>query len=228
MSITATDTPKDPTFPKRMQKTPPKDPSSRPREKICQSKTCCNNSRSMKIHIKSVIEILCNYVVYGKFYPKTITISQCQDPSSIYEVASIISCVAPPPRFPQPPASPLAVPTTREENNELIQNWVDTKVARENPVKKRTKRNDIGELATEEQYTAGAVIKVRLAEARRGPNKSQADPMATRANTAPATAAIPALPISVDVRLRLSRIIGNRGGAANVETKHAKKEIQER
>lgn len=70
--------------------------------------------------------------------------------------------------------------------------------------------------------------RVRAAEARRGPNKSHAVPMATRAKTAPETAAIPAFPMSVAVRLRLSLMIGNRGGAAKVETKHAKKEIQER
>lgn len=64
-------------------------------------------------------------------------------------------------------------------------------------------------------------------EARRGPTKSQAVPMATRANIAPETAAIPAFPMSVEVRLRLSRMIGNRGGAAKVETKQERKETQE-
>ncbi|KAF7809323.1 polygalacturonase [Senna tora] len=34
----------------------------------------------------------------------------------------IMSCVAPPPRFPHPAATPLAEPTTGEENIELIQN----------------------------------------------------------------------------------------------------------
>ncbi|KAE8663856.1 hypothetical protein F3Y22_tig00112864pilonHSYRG00034 [Hibiscus syriacus] len=58
------------------------------------------------------------------------------------KTTGMISCVAPPPRFPHPPATPLAVPTTGAENMELIQNWVDTKVAREKPVKKRTRRKD--------------------------------------------------------------------------------------
>eukprot|EP00262_Sarcandra_glabra_P018844 TRINITY_DN6910_c0_g1_i1.p1 TRINITY_DN6910_c0_g1~~TRINITY_DN6910_c0_g1_i1.p1 ORF type:complete len:140 (-),score=28.43 TRINITY_DN6910_c0_g1_i1:77-496(-) len=39
---------------------------------------------------------------------------------------------------------------------------------------------------------------------------------------------MPALPISVVVRLRLSRIMGRRGAAAKVETKQEKKEIQVR
>lgn len=69
---------------------------------------------------------------------------------------------------------------------------------------------------------------MRAEEARRGPQRSHAVPMTSLAKTAPETEAIPAFPISVAVRLRLSRIIGRRGGAAKVETKQAKKEIHER
>lgn len=140
----------------------------------------------------------------------------------------MISCVAPPPRLPQPPESPLAVPTTPGENMELIQNWVETKVAKENPVKKRTIKKAAGELAMALRNTAGAVRRMREEEARRGPNKSHAVPIATRAKTAPETAAIPALPMSVAVKLRLSRMIGRSGGAAKVETKQAKKDTHER
>ena len=61
----------------------------------------------------------------------------------------MISCVAPPPMFPQPDATPLAVPTTGAENMELIQNCVDTKVAREKPVKKRARRKETGDEAME-------------------------------------------------------------------------------
>ena len=57
----------------------------------------------------------------------------------------MMSCVAPPPRLPHPPATPLAVPTTLLENMELIQYWVETKVAKEKPVKKRTRRNEVGD-----------------------------------------------------------------------------------
>ena len=70
--------------------------------------------------------------------------------------------------------------------------------------------------------------RIRDAEARRGPNKSQAVPMAIRAKTAPETDAIPAFPMSVAVRFRLSRMTGRRGGAAKVDTKQAKNENQER
>lgn len=69
---------------------------------------------------------------------------------------------------------------------------------------------------------------MRDADARRGPNKSQAVPMAIRAKTAPETDATPALPMSVAVRFKLSRMIGRRGGAAKVDTKQEKNEIQER
>ncbi|CAN0923960.1 hypothetical protein LINGRAHAP2_LOCUS33868 [Linum grandiflorum] len=57
---------------------------------------------------------------------------------------------------------------------------------------------------------------------------SQAVPMATRAKTAPDTEAMPAFPMSEAVKLRLSRMIGSRGGAANVETKHAKNDTHDR
>lgn len=144
------------------------------------------------------------------------------------KTSGMMSCVAPPPKLPQPPEIPLAVPTTCPENMELIQNCVETKVANEKPVKNRTRRNEIGDEMIEVKQTAGAVRRISEAEARRGPNKSQAVPMAIRAKTAPETDAIPALPMSVDVRLRLSRMIGSRGGAAKLETKQEKKEIQER
>lgn len=52
--------------------------------------------------------------------------------------------------------------------------------------------------------------------------------MATRAKTAPETDAIPAFPMSVEVRLRLSRIMGIRGGAAKVDTKQEKKDIHDK
>jgi hypothetical protein len=95
-------------------------------------------------------------------------------------------------------------------------------------VKKRTRRKEVDDEAIEVQNTTGAVRRMSEAEARRGPNKSQAVPMATRAKTAPETDAIPALPISVDVRLRLSRMIGINGGAAKEDTKQAKKETHDR
>lgn len=139
-----------------------------------------------------------------------------------------MSWVAPPPKLPQPPDTPFAVPTTGEENIELIQNWVETKVASEKPVKKRTRRKETAELITAVQNTTGAVASMSDAVASRGPKRSHAVPMTILANTAPETAAMPALPMSVAVRLRLSRMTGSRGGAANDETKQQKKENQAR
>lgn len=71
-------------------------------------------------------------------------------------------------------------------------------------------------------------MRMSEAEARRGPNKSQAVPMAIRAKTAPETDAIPAFPMSVAVRLRLSRMMGMSGGAAKVDTKQEKNDTQDR
>ena len=142
--------------------------------------------------------------------------------------SGMISCVAPPPRFPHPAAIPLAEPTTGPENIELIQNCVETKVASENPAKNRTMINPIGDLIPDVKYTAGAVESVNAAEARRGPKRSQAVPMTRRAKTEPDTEAIPAFPMSVAVRLRFSRMTGRRGGAAKVETKQQKNWNHER
>ncbi|CAJ1979265.1 unnamed protein product [Sphenostylis stenocarpa] len=44
----------------------------------------------------------------------------------------------------------------------------------------------------------------------------------------PETEATPAFPMSLLVRLRLSRMIGTRGAAAKVETKQVKKDIQDK
>lgn len=48
-------------------------------------------------------------------------------------------CVTPPPKFPQPAAVALAVPTTFGENIKEHQNWLVTKVAPAHPMKKRIK-----------------------------------------------------------------------------------------
>ncbi|CAI0429447.1 unnamed protein product [Linum tenue] len=133
------------------------------------------------------------------------------------------SWVAPPPRFSHPAATPLAVPTTGDENMELIQNWVETKVARENPVKNLTRMNETVEETMGVKNTAGTVIRTREAEASRGPTRSQAVPITMRAKAAPVTEAMPPYPISTQFWM-----IGSKGGAAKVETKQAKKETQER
>lgn len=101
-------------------------------------------------------------------------------------------------------------------------------MASENPVKNRARMKAVLEVTMAVEKTAGAVRRVRAEEARRGPKRSQAVPMARRARTAPETAAIPAFPMSVAERLRSSRMMGISGGAAKVETKQAKKESQER
>lgn len=49
----------------------------------------------------------------------------------------MINWVAPEPTLAHPAAIPLARPTMEGENMELIQNWQDTKLAREKPTRKR-------------------------------------------------------------------------------------------
>lgn len=51
------------------------------------------------------------------------------------------------------------------ENIELIQNWVDTNVAREKPVKKRTRRKPVADSMMDVQYTNGVVSRMRDADA---------------------------------------------------------------
>ncbi|KAK1379152.1 hypothetical protein POM88_025896 [Heracleum sosnowskyi] len=80
-------------------------------------------------------------------------------------------------------------------------------------------------LDKEKKYNSRQFIVI---EATRGPNKSHNVPITILANKAPETAAIPAFPMSVEVKLRLARIRGIRGGAAKVDTKQAKKDIQDR
>lgn len=57
---------------------------------------------------------------------------------------------------------------------------------------------------------------------------SQTAPITSLEKIQPETEAIPALPMSLFLRLRLSLMMGTRGAAANVEMKQVKKESQER
>lgn len=112
----------------------------------------------------------------------------------------MIRFATPPPRFPHPPDCPFARPTTFGENMQLIQYWVETNVASENPVKKRMMKNPVGVPAMDERNTAGTVRRQTVADARRGPVKSQAAPKARRAKIAPETDPTPALPVMIGKR----------------------------
>lgn len=76
--------------------------------------------------------------------------------------------------------------------------------------------------------TTGAVRRESVAEAIRGPTRSQTGPMANREKIEPTKAAIPAVSMSDSVRFRSARITGIRGGIEKVEKKLAKREIQAR
>lgn len=88
--------------------------------------------------------------------------------------------------------------------------------------------NDKGEEMKAAERMIGAVMRERVAEAKRGPKTSHAGPMARREMMEPAKAAIPAVPTSEGERWRSSRIMGRRGGMEKVEKKHEKRESHAR
>lgn len=78
------------------------------------------------------------------------------------------------------------------------------------------------------QNTVGAESITRNAQPYLGPKRSQTAPMTSLENILPETEAMPAFPMSLFLRFRLSRMTGTIGAAAKVEMKQVKKEIQER
>ncbi|KAK5820435.1 hypothetical protein PVK06_025482 [Gossypium arboreum] len=128
----------------------------------------------------------------------------------------------------QPAANPLARPTTDVENNELIQNWLATKLAKQNPMRKRTRMKEVGEEIKAVAKTIGAVMRERAAEAIRGPTRSHTGPIARREKMEPMKAAVPAAPMSAAERLRFWRMIGMRGGIEKAEKKQENKESHAR
>ncbi len=77
----------------------------------------------------------------------------------------MMSCVAPPPRLPQPAAVPLTKPTILLLKKELIQNWQETKVASAKPMKKRTMMKPLMVETVAMEKTAGAVNMMMNAQA---------------------------------------------------------------
>ncbi|PON41598.1 hypothetical protein PanWU01x14_288700, partial [Parasponia andersonii] len=140
-------------------------------------------------------------------------------------MSGMTSWVTPEPTLAQPAATPLASPTTGPENMELIQNWLATKFARENPTRKRTAMNALGEETRNDMArTAGAVRRESVAEAILGPTRSHAGPIARREKMDPTKEATPAWLMSASVRLRSRRMTAVRGGMEKVEKKQAKRE----
>lgn len=87
---------------------------------------------------------------------------------------------------------------------------------------------EVGEETREVERMIGAVMRESVAEAMRGPNRSHAGPMARREKIEPRKEAMPALPISVGVRLSSWRMIGISGGIEKVEKKQQKRESHAR
>lgn len=137
-------------------------------------------------------------------------------------------CVKPEPTLAQPAATPLATPTTHPENMELIQNWFATKFAREKPMKKRMTIKAQGVDTRDMDSTTGAVRRESVADAKRGPKRSHAGPMARREKIEPRKEAMPALPMSEAVRLRSFLMMGRSGGMEKVQKKVEKRDIHAR
>lgn len=69
----------------------------------------------------------------------------------------------PPPMLPHPAAKALADPTMRVVNMLVHQNWHATKVASENPIKRRLMINPAAPMERPMQNTAGAVMPMHRA-----------------------------------------------------------------
>lgn len=95
-------------------------------------------------------------------------------------------------------------------------------------MRNRTSMKLFAEEIREVERTMGAVRRDRVAEAIRGPNMSHAGPIARREKMEPMKEAIPALPMSVWVRLRSLRMTSRSGGIAKVEKKQEKSESHAR
>lgn len=143
-------------------------------------------------------------------------------------MSGMTSWVAPEPMLAQPAETPLARPTTQPENMQLIQNWLATKLAREKPTRKRTAMKEFGEEIREVARMMGEVRRERVAEATRGPRRSQMGPMAMREKIEPRKAAMAARDVWVSVRLRSSRMTARSGGMEKVEKKQENKESHAR
>lgn len=87
---------------------------------------------------------------------------------------------------------------------------------------------EVGDETKAVAKTIGAVRRETVAEAIRGPTRSQTGPMARREKMEPMKAAIPAVPTSVAESLRSSRIIGIKGGMEKVEKKQEKRQSHAR
>ncbi|KAH7852266.1 hypothetical protein Vadar_022596 [Vaccinium darrowii] len=79
-------------------------------------------------------------------------------------------------------------------------------------MRKWTRMKENGDWIKETERTTGEVRRERVAEATRGPKRSQAGPMARREKMEPAKEAMPALPMSEEERWRSERMREKRGG----------------
>lgn len=95
-------------------------------------------------------------------------------------------------------------------------------------MRKRTAMKVRGDETRDADRTMGPVRRETVADARRGPKRSQAGPIARREKMEPRNDAIPAVPTSEAVRLRSFLMMGSSGGMEKVEKKQEKRESHAR
>mmetsp|Transcript_38847 Transcript_38847/g.87308 ORF Transcript_38847/g.87308 Transcript_38847/m.87308 type:complete len:231 (-) Transcript_38847:55-747(-) len=102
-------------------------------------------------------------------------------------------CVRPPPKFPQPPAVALAVPTTALLKRMEFQNWFTTKVEPRAETKKRTAMRPVPFEIVVLMATTAAPKRRRPQSVFTGPKRSITEPRMKRMKTSKETEAIFAL-----------------------------------
>ena len=137
-------------------------------------------------------------------------------------------CVTPPPRFPQPPEMPCAVPTTSGTKMIEDQYCVHTKVEPTTPMKKRMVMRPSAVVTRGARKVQRLQKRSRSACTRFGPKRSQSGPTTKRAATVDDTEQTFARHMSLSRRSRSSFSTEESGAKANHPRKAMKKENHEK
>lgn len=189
-------------------------------------------SSSSKISLKSG-----NRKLKGSRNRQQISLSKLRHGNRIFTYRSqllkivaylpITSCVTPAPRFPHPPTSALAVPTTSFANRTDVQYWHMTKVPPATPIKALRTYNCVA-VCTKPVQAVGIDAKHRTTlKSTRAPYLSHRGPNRKRTAIVLPTPAIEDVQICFLLNPKSERISLSRGEIANQIKKAIKKENQE-
>ena len=101
-------------------------------------------------------------------------------PTSPLYTAGMTKYVIPPPRFPSPPASAFAVPTTFLSKKPVVHTWHGTKLPPRTPMKKRSAYRPEALYTAPARKVGSAPARRQPAKVRRGPKWSQQGPAMRR------------------------------------------------